>query len=765
MANFNDRFQKYSSTVYPGMVALLAAELGVAPEAVEMLGVGFDYKCQAWVIPERNALGDITGLSFRYDSGRKTMAPGGGNKRGLVYPFNQEFDKGAKRFAPGKHNWTRVAEAGVTCPICGKPDGCLVSAADIYDPPAAICIRPEGKNGAKADLGNGNYLHVLKAAGRVSKAGKMVLPETDLPIIIVEGASDALAAMSLGFVAIGRPNYNDAGSLLSRMPLAGHEVWVIGDNDAGAGEEGMEATAAVVAKMTPNVKRALPPAGMKDLRMWYQSGLTAQELTEYMNESKTAGSANPDIFPDDQPSTVAEAFLERNFVKHDTFTLRSYAGTWYEWKDGCYNKLEAAFVEGDLLRFMRGKQCMFETMQGSGVRPVPMTTKSLNDIKKNLNIWCPIPQNPPAWLNGKDRTMPEPKDLIAFKNGILDINKYMEDEIVLYPLDPSLFIMNTFPYDFDEDAECPLAEKYFKQVLNGDEDVINLIQEWFGYCLVPDTTQEKMMLLTGRPRSGKSTTLDMMRAMLGQEQVCALQMSNLTSRFGRHPMLGKLAATFGDAKTPRAGEASVALENLLSIIGQDAISIDRKGRDELANVKLFCRFTMVMNDLPSFSDHARALAPRMNIIYYPNSYVGKENRKIKPELERMAGDGMLINWALRGLKRLRENGCFTEPTASLRTMKQFENTTTPVMAFVDECCSLVDMGYTEDKDTVYDMWHEWCRSQGRKPGMKAEFSKWLLNACSSVKACRHRVGGKHGPRVQVYKGLTLLPAAKKRYLD
>jgi len=768
MTNYDDKFQKYSSAVYPAMYDDLADTLGVLASACEEIGVGYDYLRQAWVFPERNAKGDITGLGYRYDSGKKSMSPDGGNKRGLVYPFNQEFSKGKKRYVPGKHNFKRVADVGVSCPICDKRDGCLVSASSPEDPPAVICIRPEGAKGCTTDLGDSGYLHVLKASGKVDRHAKAVLPDTDKPIIIVEGASDTLAGMSLGFVTIGRPNDKAAEPLLSNMPLAGKEVWVIGDNDAGAGKLGMEKTAQVVSRLTGKVKRFLPPEGIKDLRSWYsEHDLTEEELYDYAEKHGSDSSdLNPNIFEDDQPSSVAEAFLRQDHTVQEAITMRNWKGQWYSWSEGRYEELEKQSVEGSLLKFMRDKHYTRETMNGTAVVRVPMTTKSLNDIMKNLNMWCPVDCGPPVWMNGVTN-MPEPRDLIAFKNGLLDVNEYMDGRVVLHDPNPSLFILNTLPYDFDEDATCGRAEQFFEEILNGDQEVIDLLQEWFGYNLVPDTSQEKMMLLTGRPRSGKSTTLDMMKAMLGPDQVCAAQMSNLVSRFGRQPMLGKLATCFGDAKTPRASEASVALETLLSIIGQDAVPVDRKTITELSNVKLFCRFTMVMNDLPSFSDHARALAPRMNIIDYPNSYIGQEDWSLKPALERAAKEGKMINWALAGLQRLRTNKGFTEPESSEKIRRQFETTTSPVMAFIDECCKLgrktpdgTVMG--ERKDVMYTVWAGWCRSQSRKPGMKAEFSKWLVNAAPGIDSTRRRIDGQN--REQIFRGITLTKRSKELYL-
>jgi P4 family phage/plasmid primase-like protien len=765
MESLSERFQKLHSSVFAGMYDLFAAELGVDPKAIEQLGVGYDYRSQAWVFAERNALGDIIGLSYRYENGKKTMAPGIKQKRGLVYPFNQEYDHGTKRYAPGRHNWTRIADAGVVCPVCGKPDGCLVSSDDPSDPSAAICIRPQAKEGAAADLGSAGYLHILKKEGHCKT--RSVLPDTGLPILVVEGASDVLAAMSLGYVAVGRPGASAGLELLTQMPLAGREVWIIGENDAGAGKEGMEKTFAVVCSMTPDVKQIMPPEGIKDLRVWYNAGLNAEMLTEWVKDHGESPLAqNPDIFENGQATTLARAFLDVMYRHNDQYTLRNYRQDWYTWNQGRYERLSENVVRGQLYEYFDGKSYMKETANGKVVQAIPMTRKVVSDVIDTLNMpsLCPIGKHAPVWMSRKDR--PDPRDLIVFKNGLLDVNKYVEGEIVLYDPDPDLFVMNTFPYEFDENASSPMIEDYFKEIFEDEQEVIRLLRQWIGYNLVPDMTQEKMMLFTGRPRSGKSTTLDILRATLGQDQCCSLQMCHLVNRFGRAPMLGKLAATFGDVKTPRASEAGVALETLLAIIGQDAVSIDRKNIEELTNVKLFCRFTMVMNDLPAFSDYARALVPRTSIIYYPRSYVGREDRGLKLRLEAEARNGKLITWALEGLKDLRTHKRFVEPTASAAMMKRFELATMPIMLFAEECCKR-QQGTRVLRKELYDAYRAWCKEQGTHYGMNEQFSRWLLNACPDVNQTRHRLPSasvKDPDRPYFFEGITLTERARKAYL-
>ncbi len=97
------------------------------------------------------------------------------------------------------------------------------------------------------------------------------------PLLLVEGASDVLAASHCGISVLGRPS-NKAGveilvELLKDWP-ADRPIIVTGENDLKEsgefpGKEGAEQTAAGIAKgLGRSVMWAMPPDGIKDVRAW-----------------------------------------------------------------------------------------------------------------------------------------------------------------------------------------------------------------------------------------------------------------------------------------------------------------------------------------------------------------------------------------------------------------------------------------------------------------------------------------------------------------
>lgn len=754
MSQLSELYDTCKNNVWPAMLEDLSSDLGVTVGSLNKLGIGFYPAKQAWIFPERDHKGDVTGLLLRFFDGKKFCEHG--SKRNLIYQFNTDSLSEGNRYASGKARWVRIGEAGVECPICGKPDWCLVSDDNPECPSAVLCSRIS--EGATSEVPGSGYLHILDTKRNQIKDRKTVLPETDLPIIVIEGATDVLAAMDLGFVAIGRPSAEGGFQTLSKMPLAGKEIWIIGDNDAGAGRAGMEKAFVTLSTLTKNICRIMPPEGIKDLREWVRYGLTQKQLFEYATDIGNRDlTLDPETFEDDVAYTIAEKFLLDEHTQKNITLLRSYRNQWVTWAGHSYKTVPLLVLKGDLYRYLDGKKYVFTGQHGPEIKPYRPTASKVRDILDAMTAWCPIEDDPPVWLDAEKH--PAPQDLIAFQNGLLDVNEYVKGKIVFHKPNPNLFSFCVFPYDFNPDSSSDMWFDFIAETFDADDDQIRLLRQWFGYQCVPDTSYEKLMLFTGRPRSGKSTVLEVMSAMLGEDQCISTDFQSLASQFGRYPLVGKLSATLGDAKTPRATEADAALETILRIVGCDPVFINPKYQDGF-NTYLTSRFTIAMNDLPAFTDHARALAARMNVLLFPNSWVGREDFSLKGRLKKEAAQGKLINFALEGLKDLRECGSFIIPETSKEVLEQMTEITSPVQSFVNECC-FINHDTSILSSMVYEAWQKWCAENGRRPGIMAQFGRWLMQACSGVSKSRQRT---EDGLAYSYNGMGLQKWVYRKYL-
>ena len=69
--------------------------------------------------------------------------------------------------------------------------------------------------------------------------------------------------------------------------------------------------------------------------------------------------------------------------------------------------------------------------------------------------------------------------------------------------------------------------EFLHQLFDGDLESLDLLQEWFGYCLTGDTSQQKMLLIVGPKRSGKGTLARVLAKLIGAGNVCGPTTSSL----------------------------------------------------------------------------------------------------------------------------------------------------------------------------------------------------------------------------------------------
>jgi phage/plasmid-associated DNA primase len=129
----------------------------------------------------------------------------------------------------------------------------------------------------------------------------------------------------------------------------------------------------------------------------------------------------------------------------------------------------------------------------------------------------------------------------------------------------------------------------------------------------------------------------------------------------------------------------------------------------------------------------------------------------------MAKDGRLINWALRGLRDLRQVGMFTIPNRSRIIIDQIRGVNSQIRVFVSEVCEL-DEDAQVQCTLLYKVWVAWCEEQRLRPGSRDQFGRRLINAFEGISRKQVRLKGNKG-RQYVYTGIKLNEDALDEYLD
>lgn len=447
-----------------------------------------------------------------------------------------------------------------------------------------------------------------------------------------------------------------------------------------------------------------------------------------------------------EPMRLAES-LRRNCFEIDKHpTLVRWARAWWRYDGVRYVEVDDEWLRRDIRNFLDVVQVETRDEDGGTKKQrVTAKTKLVNDVNHALESVMPmLGGGAPQWTHRREHD-PEPERFVACANGLLDL-----ESLELVQATPRLFSTTAIGAAWNPLAPEPVQWlSFLHSIWHSDPDSIEALQEIFGYLLTPDTSQQKLLAFIGPGRSGKGTIARTLKALLGDEAVVNPTLASLERPFGMAPLVGKTLAIIGDARLGGRNDQAQLVERLLSISGEDPISVDRKNRDPI-NVRLRTRVLLISNELPKLYDTSGALASRFLILQMTRSFLGQEDRelehKLKPE---MPG---IFRWAVEGREKLRQRGNFTMPAASVKAQKVLRGIASPIRVFVEEFCEIGD-GFQVEINVLFAAYVDWCKASERQPTSKQAFGGDIRTVVPNLEEAQPtRPDGK---RPRVYVGVRL----------
>lgn len=443
----------------------------------------------------------------------------------------------------------------------------------------------------------------------------------------------------------------------------------------------------------------------------------------------------------DAPLAVAR-IIEHGYRLGDHLVLRRWRNGWMYWRGTHWAEVDPSEVAAAIYGRLEHAR-YWKTVRG-----VPLlerwepTRRKVGDVLDALGAVTLLSNevDPPAWSDGREGV------IVACENGLLNVES---GELV--PHTPAFFNLVSVDLAYDQDAPEPVEWLAFLRTLwPDDSESIDLLQEWMGYVLSGKTDQQKIALLIGPARSGKGTIIRILKALIGHGNYCGPTLSSLATNFGLQPLIGKPLAVVADARLGPKVDLATIVERLLSISGEDALTIDRKYREQWTGA-LPTRLMIVSNEIPHFADASGALASRFVILTMRESWLGREDTALYGRLLRELPG--ILRWALDGLARLTERGSFTEPKSSAEAVQELADSASPVSAFVRDRCEVND-AYAVPKSQLYAAWQGWCREHGYDhPGSMETFGRQLRSTLPKLNVDRPAAG--KGSRERRYVGIRL----------
>ena len=263
---------------------------------------------------------------------------------------------------------------------------------------------------------------------------------------------------------------------------------------------------------------------------------------------------------------------------------------------------------------------------------------------------------------------------IAFENGVLDtVHKTLLNH------SPSRFIRGFIPYDYDEDATCPVFEKWIAGIMCNDPELVSVLQEFMGYVIEGGSySHHKLLWLSGTGRNGKSTFIDVLKALVGKENYISASLSSLMNdKFMAAQLDGKLLCASEEVNFGDYRDSGL----IKTLTGDGEISAQRKFKPAF-DFRNKAKMVQSLNELPQLQDLSLGMLSRIIIVPFNRTFTDAEQDKgIKEKL--FAELPGIFNWALDGLARLRERGKFTEAKAGRIALDTVETDSSSVAQWVD----------------------------------------------------------------------------------
>ncbi len=306
-------------------------------------------------------------------------------------------------------------------------------------------------------------------------------------------------------------------------------------------------------------------------------------------------------------------------------------------------------------------------------------------------------------------------NLIAFKNGIYNI---VDDSFIEFS--PEFIITNKVNWNYNPGAYSKLVDKTMNKLSCGDFEIRMLLEEVVGYCFYRRNELRKAFILTGDKANGKSTYLDMIKTLLGDENTSALDLKELSDRFKTAELFGKLANIGDDI-----GDEFIANPAIFKkLVSGDRVNVERKGQNPF-DFNNYSKFLFSANNIPRIKDKTGAVLDRLIIIPFNASFSVKDkdfDPYIKYKLREQEAIEYLINLGLEGLKRVLKNRKFTVPDKVKKEILEYEEVNNPILGFFKE----VDKIENESTKEIYRKYQEYCILNGLQPISNVEFSRQVV---------------------------------------
>lgn len=285
---------------------------------------------------------------------------------------------------------------------------------------------------------------------------------------------------------------------------------------------------------------------------------------------------------------------------------------------------------------------------------------------------------------------------------------WVNNQFVFKPHNKLNYLTSQIPVEYDEHAQAQTFLQFLHGIFDGDpqqKDKARLIIQLMGYSLLPTTQFETFVILIGVGANGKSVLLKVLKALLGRNNVSAVQTSQFDNKFQRAHMNNKLANIVSEIKEGEKIDDNV----VKAITSGESSTVEEKFKSPY-DMEPFCTLWFGSNHMPRTTDFSNGLFRRAQVIPFNRQFKSDEqDRELADKL--IAELPGILNLCLKGLKMLFRDNKFIQVQEVDQAVQQWRKENDQASLFFDDCCIYQPNSY-ETSAKVYDSFKAWAKRGG-----------------------------------------------------
>jgi putative DNA primase/helicase len=326
----------------------------------------------------------------------------------------------------------------------------------------------------------------------------------------------------------------------------------------------------------------------------------------------------------------------------------------------------------------------------------------------------------------------------------------------LHPHDPKWRARNLLPVVYDDMAECPRFTQALEEWLPDDPGARSLLEEFMGYCLVPDVTKEKALFLVGEGANGKGRFVRVLENLLGKSNVSGLPLMSLRAErtFPTAGLVGKLLNVCTETET--SGGAQLDEGWIKALVSGDTVQVERKGRDPFP-IRSTARFIIQSNNPPHISDKSEGFWRRLLLVRFPRCF-RQEELDLELDVKLTCELPGILNLAIAGVRRLRDRGLFEVTPAMMEALSGYRQENNPLAIWREEKLVQAAPDWSGgipprvSSEMAYKSYRDWCRDNGHNAYSRAKFGREMGRL--GVPSVQYREAT--GAKLRGFEGVRLL---------